>query len=58
MPDFKLFGTKENSVISANPCVLLTRHFTYYPVHIIKPLDVKKTFFLEAYFLQTYLKLT
>ena len=49
-----LVGIKENNVILTNPFVLLVLRFTYYPVPIIKPLDVKKIFFffLQAYFLQ------
>ena len=40
----KLFGVKENNVISTNPFVLLATRFAYYPVRIIKPLYVKKFF--------------
>ena len=30
----KLFGVKENNVMSTNPFVLLATHFAYYPLRI------------------------
>ena len=38
----RVFGIKENNVISTNPFVLLVTRFAYYPVRIIKPLYLKK----------------